>query len=216
MSIETDPLAFARQWDSGARRVGQNVIALCPAHDDHNRSLHLRLKNGKLVFICRAGCTQAEVIARFRAMGIWPPEGQPRKAPVPTHIKWQFCTPKAPPCCLERIPGTGRDCLHWAEFRVQRLVAHLRGNIEQAIAELRAKAPAMYGHELTPDELRSEIIFAGREFGSIWPREIPEAQAIEIIDMVLADRERNQPARTSMSGSEASRAPVAHGSNHDE
>lgn len=45
----------------------------CPAHDDTNPSLEITEKNGKVVFICRAGCSQENVIIALRERGIRPP-----------------------------------------------------------------------------------------------------------------------------------------------
>jgi putative DNA primase/helicase len=44
----------------------------CPAHDDASPSLDIVEKGGKLLFVCRAGCSQDAVIAALRARGAWP------------------------------------------------------------------------------------------------------------------------------------------------
>lgn len=56
------------------RRNGAELYALCPCHDDHNPSLSIARKDGKLVFICRAGCDQNEVLEALRRRGLWPPD----------------------------------------------------------------------------------------------------------------------------------------------
>ncbi|HTV44844.1 MAG TPA: AAA family ATPase [Stellaceae bacterium] len=56
----------------GARRDGGSWRALCPAHDDHDPSLGITEKDGKLLLRCRRGCNQGAVIAALRARGLWP------------------------------------------------------------------------------------------------------------------------------------------------
>jgi len=46
--------------------------ARCLAHDDTNPSLDIREKNGRVLFVCRAGCGQDAVVAELRAKGCWP------------------------------------------------------------------------------------------------------------------------------------------------
>ena len=45
----------------------------CPAHGDEHASLDVDLKNGKLLVVCRAGCRQADVMARLRDLNLWGP-----------------------------------------------------------------------------------------------------------------------------------------------
>jgi putative DNA primase/helicase len=56
------------RWNDRIRRGN----GCCPAHDDSNPSLDIVEKDGKLLFICRAGCSQDAVIAALRALGFWP------------------------------------------------------------------------------------------------------------------------------------------------
>ncbi len=50
--------------------------ALCPAHNDHNPSLDIDVgKDGKLLVICRAGCSQEAVITALKARSVWPGNG---------------------------------------------------------------------------------------------------------------------------------------------
>lgn len=56
------------RWNDRMRRGN----GCCPAHDDANPSLDIVEKDGKLLFICRAGCSQDAVIAALRAQGFWP------------------------------------------------------------------------------------------------------------------------------------------------
>ncbi len=46
-------------------------MAHCPAHDDRHPSFSIDERNGHLLFRCRAGCPQAEVIAALRRRGLW-------------------------------------------------------------------------------------------------------------------------------------------------
>jgi hypothetical protein len=54
-----------------ARRHGQGWQCLCPAHDDHEPSLSIACKDGKPLFVCRAGCDQDEVVSALRSRGLW-------------------------------------------------------------------------------------------------------------------------------------------------
>ena len=54
-----------------ARKSGAGWIARCPAHDDHNPSLSIREVDGKTLFHCFAGCEQLDVLAKFKAQGLW-------------------------------------------------------------------------------------------------------------------------------------------------
>lgn len=44
--------------------------ALCPAHDDHTPSFEITDKNDKVVFICRAGCSQDAVVSALKERGL--------------------------------------------------------------------------------------------------------------------------------------------------
>jgi putative DNA primase/helicase len=57
----------------GARRCGSSWIARCPAHDDRNPSLSIRESDGKVLVCCHAGCSQENVIAALKDLGIWEP-----------------------------------------------------------------------------------------------------------------------------------------------
>jgi putative DNA primase/helicase len=53
-------------------------MGCCPAHDDHNPSLAIREKDGKLLVHCHAGCRQRDVIEGLTARGLWHPEKNER------------------------------------------------------------------------------------------------------------------------------------------
>ena len=62
----------------GAERTREGMRCLCPAHDDHEPSLDLTLRDGKILWVCRAGCTNADVLEALRANGAYPrPRGRP-------------------------------------------------------------------------------------------------------------------------------------------
>lgn len=65
----------------GARREGNGYRALCPAHEDRTPSLSIVEKDGKVLFICRAGCEQKAVLEAIRSRGLW--SGTARTKPNP-------------------------------------------------------------------------------------------------------------------------------------
>jgi len=61
----------------GGRRVGNQYVARCPAHDDRSPSLSITEREGKVLVKCFAGCPQCEVIAELRKRDVWEPESHP-------------------------------------------------------------------------------------------------------------------------------------------
>lgn len=56
----------------GGRRCGSGWIARCPAHNDNNPSLHIRMgESGEVLVHCFAGCEQSSVIHALRARDLW-------------------------------------------------------------------------------------------------------------------------------------------------
>jgi hypothetical protein len=55
-----------------ARRSGSGWMARCPAHHDCSPSLSVRELHGKILIHCFAGCSQDDVIAALRDLGLWP------------------------------------------------------------------------------------------------------------------------------------------------
>jgi predicted P-loop ATPase len=53
------------------RRTGKEWRCLCPAHDDHDPSLSITERNGKVLLTCRAGCEQSAVIEALKKRGLW-------------------------------------------------------------------------------------------------------------------------------------------------
>lgn len=55
------------------KRKGDQWLCHCPAHDDENPSLGVKLSNdGQILVKCYRGCTQASVISALRIRGLWP------------------------------------------------------------------------------------------------------------------------------------------------
>jgi hypothetical protein len=61
----------------GVQRNGSGWHALCPAHDDHNPSLTINERDGKILLHCHAGCSQEAVLA---ALKIEPRELSPQNS----------------------------------------------------------------------------------------------------------------------------------------
>jgi hypothetical protein len=80
--MNDDPAFIAAKCGDHKRLGVDHYVAQCPAHPDKNPSLDITKKNGKAVWICRAGCLQAEVTARLQAIGALPKrESDPRDTP---------------------------------------------------------------------------------------------------------------------------------------
>jgi len=59
---------------SGVRANGNGMMALCPAHDDHDPSLAIdRAGNGLALLHCHAGCKYADIIAALSPESVTPP-----------------------------------------------------------------------------------------------------------------------------------------------
>jgi putative DNA primase/helicase len=54
------------------RWFGKHGVACCPAHDDREPSLGIRIgTDGRILVKCYAGCSQEAVIDALRALGLW-------------------------------------------------------------------------------------------------------------------------------------------------
>ena len=57
----------------GVQNKGNGFWALCPAHDDHDPSLHIQEgDDGRALVICRAGCEQARIMNALKTRGLKP------------------------------------------------------------------------------------------------------------------------------------------------
>src|SRR5260370_22860742 len=54
------------------KKSGAGWVARRPAHEDHNPSLSLRDKDGRVLVHCHAGCDQRAVLKSLEARGLWP------------------------------------------------------------------------------------------------------------------------------------------------
>jgi hypothetical protein len=155
----------------GGHRHGRGWRARCPAHHDEHPSLDIEDRDGRVLFICRAGYAQAEVL---QALGLWPdetPQSSSRAARRPTIRELVAASAYVPPpaCCLNRES----KCAHRLEFERQYLIAHLRGNLacaKREIIERFAAARQPLGVEQLFVELHAAVAF-----GAIAPPELPRA-----------------------------------------
>ena len=77
----------------GGRRSGKGWVAKCPAHNDKHPSLSIdEGRDGKVLVVCRAGCSQAALIDTLRQRGLWP-EHRPGEAHVHAHGAGPKATP---------------------------------------------------------------------------------------------------------------------------
>jgi hypothetical protein len=109
----------------GGRRYGRGWCAPSPAHADKHPSLDIEDRDGQVLFICRAGCAQAEVLRALRKLELWPDETlQPasRGARGPTFHKLVEVSAYVPPpaCCLNREI----KCEHWLRCGQTELVQY--------------------------------------------------------------------------------------------
>jgi hypothetical protein len=57
----------------GERRSGAGWKCLCPAHRDTNPSLDLKDgSDGRILAVCRAGCSQEALVAELKSRNLWP------------------------------------------------------------------------------------------------------------------------------------------------
>ncbi len=106
-----------------ARLNGQEWRTHCPAHDDKHPSLDITQNGDNLLFTCRAGCSQDDVIAALKRKGLWHPQTEPTPTP-PSRDKlspkqrlvWQKLAAKLVDNCQTRLWSNegkpGLDYLH--------------------------------------------------------------------------------------------------------
>jgi len=81
----------------GRRASSTGSMVRCPAHDDHDPSLSIDEVNGRRLFKCWAGCSQGNVLASLKALGLWPGDG------------WQTHQPHHHPAVISRRQPDDRD-----------------------------------------------------------------------------------------------------------
>jgi putative DNA primase/helicase len=55
-----------------AKRVGRQYACRCPAHDDRSPSLTFWQGHTAVRVKCWSGCDPLDVLAAFKALGVWP------------------------------------------------------------------------------------------------------------------------------------------------
>jgi hypothetical protein len=156
------------------RRYGRGWRARCPSHPDKHPSLDIADRDGRTVFICRAGCTQRDVIEVLKQQGIWAPSRDPSR-PRPLALRDQISNeplPEVPACCMDRV----RRCVHWQQFGREYLVANMLGNLSYGAHEISDRY-ASRGLPLDLKTLIDELNFA-IPFGALVPEGIDNAEVV--------------------------------------
>lgn len=188
-SISAAQIAEAR----GGRKTPRGWSGFCPTPTHRqSRRRHLDISeaaDGRPLFICRAGCSQAEVIAALRALGLWRETSGSWRPSQPSfswidHVSGRP-EPVTSPCCSETRP-----CEHRLRFELEMQIAQQRGNLDDAIDEVREKYQRAR-HFLDACTLRAEIQFA-IEFGAIVPAGLPENIVTDVLDCLLS---KDAPAK---------------------
>jgi hypothetical protein len=161
----------------------------CPAHSDRHPSLDITDAGGAVLLVCRAGCTQREVIEALSKRDLWRCASR-RSEP---RFIWPASMPEkaAPPsCCLRAQP-----CEHMLAFRHRFLIARMLDGLWQAAMELREKASRGLTYNLQPrnpsapmtaDELREGLRFA-ITFGAIVPAGVSESAIKEATEIAITN-----------------------------
>jgi hypothetical protein len=175
----------------GSRKTARGWCASCPAHNDRHPSLDIAERpDGRVLFICRAGCSQAEVIDALRERGLWSPSSS--RSPAQSCRTPEVLPPYAGPsdtgsCCLGSL-----DCDHWLRFNRRWLLAELRKNLVEACRELIDKIKRA-DQPVAPEILRKAITFAV-PFGAIVPPGVDDATVSKAIDLAIAEFTRGKQA----------------------
>jgi hypothetical protein len=163
----------------------------CPAHEDRHASLDVtEAPDGRVLLVCRAGCSQTEVIDALRERGLW----SPSSSRLPVH------GPRAPqewppytgprdtgPCCFESF-----HCEHWERFNRLWLLGELHKNLVEACRELIEKL-GRADQQVTPEILRQGIEFA-IPFGAIAVPGLDEETLAQAIDLTITEFTRSKQA----------------------
>lgn len=71
-------------------RDGRGWKCLCPCHADHDPSLSLIERDGKLLVKCRAGCDQTAVVDELKKRNLWP-NGHDRASKMHIVATYDYC-----------------------------------------------------------------------------------------------------------------------------
>ncbi len=63
----------------------QSHLLHCPAHDDREACLELKVEKGELVFKCSAGCKPDDILNALRRQGLWEGRATPPERPVTSY-----------------------------------------------------------------------------------------------------------------------------------
>jgi len=160
----------------------------CPAHDDSNPSLDITDADGTTLFVCRAGCTQIEVLEALIKLGLWNSAGARTVKRVPA-FRWEDHMPEPPRIldCCRRGPENGvLQCEHWRQFDVDMTLGRLRANLLEARDEV-VQLYQTVKLALDAETLRAELNLAV-EFGgsAIVPARLAPSIVEMAIDFVVA------------------------------
>jgi hypothetical protein len=100
-----------------ARREGNDWRCLCPAHSDHDPSLDVTEKDGKLLVKCWHGCSQEDIVDALSSRGLWPSSynGSGNGADHGTQTKFPIVpVPEDAPPCQWKHPVYGKPVAKWA------------------------------------------------------------------------------------------------------
>jgi hypothetical protein len=142
---DADRLAVAVR----AKRVGRQYACRCPAHDDRSPSLTFWQGHTAVRVKCWSGCDPLDVLAAFKALGVWPGKGRGGRSCAPLHPA-RGLKPRsrgrpqarAGPLDLGADRPGGRDARR-ALSRIR------RGLALEALAEVRAGPPPHRGDPLS-------------------------------------------------------------------
>jgi hypothetical protein len=186
MNAEGLTLALGGRWNVRTA----TGLAPCLSHDDRNPSLSFADKgDGRVVFICRAGCSQGEVIAALVARGLWSAASVTAVPPAPV-FRWEDHltaeAPPMPPCCL-RGPEDGETrCEHWRQFDADITLARLRMNLLDEAADEVSTLYKTARYDLDAAALRAELNLAVECAGSaIVPWHLDPLIVRKAIDLVV-------------------------------
>jgi hypothetical protein len=163
----------------------------CPSHDDRHASFDItETLDGRVLFICRAGCSQAELIDALRERRLWSLSCS--RSPVHGSRSFEGLPPHKGPrdtglCCLKWF-----DCEHWQQFKRLWLLGELHKNLVESCRELIEKLERA-DQTVTPETLREGLEFA-IPFCAIAVPGLDEETLAQAIDLTVAKFTRSEQA----------------------